>query len=276
MFTFPESPMNSLDTAISIFVLTSTCVMLVAERIPRLNRETGVMVYSKFAHQTKYTTLVSSQTGLLLSYTPALILALLRLLQPILVYNNNSSSNAPTTTTMMMPALLAVHFGKRVFECIFVHKYSGSMPWTTPPTIASLYVLGALIQLHAAASRVKQDGQPSGTQTILGLLFYVGGLVGNGYHHWLLAQLRKGSSSSKAYLVPSGGLFEYVAAPHYLSEIIEWLGVAMVAGHIFSLALCAPMIVYLGHRADGQREWNRQKFKEDFPAERMRLVPFLY
>ena len=255
--------------------------MLVAERIPWLNRETGVMVYSKFAHQTKCTTLVSSRTGLVLSYTPALIIALVQLLLLLLLlplaYNNSSSSNnEPTTMTMMMPALLAVHFGKRVFECIFVHKYSGSMPWTTPPTIASVYVLGVLIQLHAAASRVNQDGQPSGIQTILGLLFYVGGLVGNGYHHWLLAQLRNDSSSSKVYFVPSGGLFEFVAAPHYLFEIIEWVGVAMVAGHIFSLGLCAPIIAYLGLRADGQREWNRQKFKDDYPPERMRLVPFVY
>ena len=52
-----------------------------------------------------------------------------------------------------------------------------------------------------------------------GLLF-VAGQVGNAYHHWLLANLRKPSSKGqgqedKAYKAPKGGLFSHIVCPHY-------------------------------------------------------------
>ena len=31
-------------------------------------------------------------------------------------------------------------------------------------------------------------------------------------------------ASAKAYKIPSGGLFKYCAAPHYMFEIIAWYG----------------------------------------------------
>ena len=46
------------------------------------------------------------------------------------------------------------------------------------------------------------------------------GSAGNLYHHHLLASLRKGGDTG--YKVPMGGLFELVAAPHYLFELVAW------------------------------------------------------
>ncbi len=104
------------------------------------------------------------------------------------------------------------------------------------------------------------------------------GIAGNYYHHLLLARLRdhKLSGDSK-YIAPKGGLFDYVATPHYLFELIGWLGIAVVSQQMNAYLGFAGMASYLSGRASLQNEWNRAKFsKEDWPESRKNLVPFLF
>ena len=79
------------------------------------------------------------------------------------------------------------------------------------------------------------------------------GELGNLYHHVLLASMRRNKGASPSppaasdvkrdastpptppapvatgYSVPQGGLFPLVAAPHYLFEIVAWVGIALAA-----------------------------------------------
>ena len=97
---------------------------------------------------------------------------------------------------------------------------------------------------------------------------------GNFYHHFLLATLR--NPGEKAYKVPTGGLFEYVAAPHYLFEIIGWYGMAIASQHSINLLTCVGMTVYLFERATAQSEWNRKNLKDKYPLSRKHIVPFIF
>ena len=109
-------------------------------------------------------------------------------------------------------------------------------------------------------------------------LFAVG-LSGNFYHHYILATLRGSSSESdiKKYVAPRGGLFNYVAAPHYFFELIGWLGVAVVAQQLNAFLVFTSMTSYLSGRAVNQNMWNRKKFEADeWPESRKNLVPFLF
>merc|ERR1711948_185335 len=92
-----------------------------------------------------------------------------------------------------------------------------------------------------------------------------------GYHHWLLATLRK--PGDKGYKVPHGGFFEYVATPHYFFEIVEFLGKAILSQHVFLFGTVAWMTSYLGDRAVNQSKWNREKL-DNYPRNRMLLIPF--
>ena len=106
-------------------------------------------------------------------------------------------------------------------------------------------------------------------------LFSVG-ILGNLYHHYLLSILRGGKSANKEYEVPQGGLFSYVAAPHYFFELIGWLGIAVVSEHINIYLVLASMTSYLSGRSFAQNEWNKQKFGNSWPASRKNLIPFLF
>lgn len=77
------------------------------------------------------------------------------------------------------------------------------------------------------------------------------------------------------YKVPRGGLFELVAAPHYLFELVGWAGVAVASQHALCAGFFAAMALYLADRAVAQSEWNRRKL-EDYPKVRKHLVPFVF
>ena len=56
---------------------------------------------------------------------------------------------------------------------------------------------------------------------MLGVLVFAFGELLNGYHHRLLARLR--ASGVCTYGGPRGGLFGWVASPHYLGEILNFV-----------------------------------------------------
>ena len=76
------------------------------------------------------------------------------------------------------------------------------------------------------------------------------------------------------YLIPQGGMFDYVSCPHYLGELIEWFGFCIAANGslaTFSFAIwtCANLIP----RALAQKDWYQQKFKSDYPPDRKAIFP---
>jgi len=104
------------------------------------------------------------------------------------------------------------------------------------------------------------------------------GIAGNLYHHYLLANLRDSKNTDgPKYVAPKGGLFNYVAAPHYFFELLGWLGIAVVAQQMNAYLVFVCMTSYLAGRAYSQNGWNRSKFSEsDWPASRKNVIPFIF
>lgn len=148
------------------------------------------------------------------------------------------------------------------------------MPSTQANFIGTYY---ALITLMIASFAVPFDEVAPGLQTFGSTLFAVGSF-GNLYHHFLLARLRSTSAtesaSSKRYVAPRGGLFSFVAAPHYLFEIIAWLGMALVAQQVNAFLVAASMASYLAGRAKATNNFNMEKFgEEEWPRSRKAILP---
>ncbi|GJN10207.1 hypothetical protein PR202_ga28284 [Eleusine coracana subsp. coracana] len=268
-FLYPslQSPFVAALSVVSIVTGASICVS-------ELRGEN--MAYSKFAHVVAATSgrekqwragaLLPSRVGMLVAYAPALLAVLASF--PVL-------GAAVGLRGRLLSATLAVHFLKRVLEVLFVHRYSGSMPLASAVTVSTGYLLNSVMMIYA---QHLTHGLPDPAVNLLypGVLVFVIGAAGNFYHHLLLSRLRArtGDSGGKGYKIPRGGLFDLVACPHYLFEIVVFLGFAMIAQTVFALAVAISTTVYLAGRSCATRRWYTSKF-EEFPTGIRALVPYV-
>ena len=202
----------------------------------------------------------------------------------------------------IVAGMLTIHFAKRVGEVLCVHKYSGSMG-------PACYGISVFYSLLALLISVQTQHVPlslyaaAGSQAALpiALAMFTVGQAGNLYHHWLLAQMRTtpesgaqqqvdatpGTSTAmegvppstkalKVYSIPTGGLFDLVTTPHYLFEIIAWLGVALASQQLNAVLVAAGMASYLSGRAVASTRWYKGKFGDAYPSGRRHMVPFIF
>jgi hypothetical protein len=206
---------------------------------------------------------VNSRAGLALAYaTPVFIY--------IAVWIEGRGALDTPYRAIVFGAFL-LHFTRRISEVCFVSTYSRPTPLRAVVTIAVLYGGAAA---SCAFFQVRTLEQPSKLFLVLGGLTFIFGELLNGYHHWLLARAR--ASPSSGYLVPRGGLFRWVASPHYLGEIFSFLGYAMLSDllPVWGTALAAS--AYLSARANSTLEWYQREMPLRIPPGWRRLVPFIY
>ena len=104
-------------------------------------------------------------------------------------------------------------------------------------------------------------------------MFGLGELL-NGYHHWLLARLRP--PGAHTYVMPRGGLFGWVASPHYLGEILSFVGYAMMSDLLPVWGNALVVSAYLSSRANSNLKWYQREMPLRIPSGWRRLVPFAY
>lgn len=230
--------------------------------------------YSKFseANGKVLSATWSSRFAMMVIYSPALLISLAILLAPPILLEKVYLPSHSLAVVMC-----AIHFGKRCLEVMFLHQYSGRTDRATPSMIGVYYALTVLLIAFSSDIHIRygNDGRTQ-SKRMIGLSMFCVGLLGNFYHHALLAKLRKSQNTTK-YVAPSGGLFEYVATPHYLFELIGWLGVAIVSDQLNVYLVLTSMMSYLGGRSVAQNEFNRNMFNEiDWPRSRKNMVPFIF
>lgn len=163
---------------------------------------------------------------------------------------------------------IGLHFSKRVLESLFLHKYSGPTGFATTIAIAFFYSFAAFFISWLNA-------KPISTIDIwfmLGIVLYIVGNVGNFIHHKILVDLRK---DSMEYVIPHGGLFNYVVCPHYFFEIFTWTGIFLFSRHLGALLVLLIIIAYLSGRSLRTLEWYKEKFA-NFPKKLKAMIPFVF
>lgn len=78
-------------------------------------------------------------------------------------------------------------------------------------------------------------------------------------------------------MIPRGGMFEYVSCPHYLAEIIIYLGLYIMS-HLDTsmLLLLTWTAVNQTFAAILSHKWYHEQFKNAYPKHRRALVPYLF
>jgi 3-oxo-5-alpha-steroid 4-dehydrogenase 1 len=96
-------------------------------------------------------------------------------------------------------------------------------------------------------------------------------------HDTKLCALRKKMTQQKStslYTIPHGGMFRYVTAPHFLGEIIEWIGYASTAKSLAAWSFPIWTAANLVPRALMQHAWYQETFRDTYPNERRAILPF--
>ncbi|KAK1382418.1 putative 3-oxo-5-alpha-steroid 4-dehydrogenase [Heracleum sosnowskyi] len=204
----------------------------------------------------------SGRNGMLLAYFPAFVAGVASL-----TFMQDEGRRFTLVTSA-----IAVHFFKRLFEVLFIHKYSGSMPIDTVIIISGSYFLYAAC---VAYSQHLTAGFPEPMIDLkyAGTAMFLVGIIGNFYHHYLLSKLRK--EGEKQYKIPHGGLFNLVICPHYLFEILEFIGISCISQTVFPSSFTVGSTSYLIGRSYATRKWYLSKF-EDFPKDVKAILPYVF
>ncbi len=106
-----------------------------------------------------------------------------------------------------------------------------------------------------------------------GAAIFLAGFAMHFYSDKIIRQLRKPGET--AYRIPRGGLFRWVSSPHYLGEIIQWTGWAIMTWSLAGVAFALFTFCNLAPRAISNHRWYRERFT-DYPQSRRILVPGIF
>lgn len=143
--------------------------------------------------------------------------------------------------------------------------------------------------LFGYGPRTDDDWAGRANSIYIGSAIWAVGLLGNMYHENVLREIRREAgrrpkakggndgSVQKVYVIPKGGLFEYVLYPHYLCEWVEWIGFWMIAGWS-----CGPVRTFVAASISNMTptavhgwHWYVEKFGRKEVGQRMAVVPGL-
>jgi steroid 5-alpha reductase family enzyme len=127
--------------------------------------------------------------------------------------------------------------------------------------------------LNATGNAAALTDRPFDGRFLGGLLLFTLGFALNLHSDHVLRSLR--APGETGYKIPFGGGFNYVSAPNYLGEVLEWVGFALAAQTLAAWAFAAFTVANLAPRALSNHRWYREKFP-DYPARRRALIPFIW
>lgn len=199
---------------------------------------------------------------------------------------------------LLVTVLLVTHFSKRVFEVLFIQSFSIGENVFAVMAPGFLYCVNNWIWLRSI------DDTPLGAtgqvRAVLGSLIFLAGEFGCLWHHIRLAQLRarppkdllrvrvdahqseqpllQGSAprQGRIYVLPVGGLFDYVACPHWFCELVGFFGLSLVTWHLHACLIPVGMASFLAGKAESSTRWYKSKFGDKYPSNRRHLVPFIW
>ncbi|KAH8959714.1 hypothetical protein BDL97_06G092000 [Sphagnum fallax] len=305
-FLFPNP--NSFITALDVVVLLTGVYLA-------YNEYSGMgLQYSKFAvaglhernqqksKQKKKEKVFQfkSKTGMLLFYAPADCIAILFLAYSLSCYIVagqlpmflHALTELPGIATshlkqyctsdfdyrlLAVAAAFSIHFSKRVLEVLFLHRFSGTTGGWDTFKISMLYaiVVGSLLCTQVLSFSLPGTSSPTIDLKGLGVSLFLLGICGNFYHHYLLSCLREDGNNKNKYVVPHGGLFKLLVCPHYVFEIIDFIGMATISQTILGFCCTFFVVVYLTGRTSQTKKWYAKKV-EGFPQDRKILIPKVY
>lgn len=205
----------------------------------------------------------------------------------LITLRNSNCDHDEDALAALCILLYTIHLTRRLFESFFVHDYSTSSVQSVVVhllgigfyivAVVSMFTDTCLLSSHSSHNRFSSIfelfSRLSIVQYLLVALFFLAMFAQNSIHR-SLRDLRLLNSSS-SYLLPQGGAFCYVCCPHYTSEIMIYLALALLRSHMLqtlTLIWTASNLIVTGQR---QLRWYTDKFRERVPRNWKSVIPFV-
>lgn len=200
-----------------------------------------------------------------------------------LVYRIRLAQPLPAQTLTLY--MVMMHFIKREFETIFIHRFSNAtMPFKNVFKNSFHYwvLSGALLAWAVyTPTAIPSSALPSPgfsglfsslpLSTHLGLGLYLVGSFLNARVHLIQRRLRRPGTSERG--IPDGPGFAWVTCPNYMFETLTWVGVLVVSRNWASALFIVVAIVQMKAWADKKEARYRQEFGEKYRAKRYTVLP---
>ncbi|RLV90790.1 hypothetical protein JA1_004337 [Spathaspora sp. JA1] len=138
--------------------------------------------------------------------------------------------------------LVLLHFAKREYETVFIHKFSNAtMPvfnifknsthyWILSGFNLAFFIYRPNIERSGLLKYVFHVNDYSSVVNYALVAIWAFAEVSNFITHTILSDLRKGEDS-KRYVIPFGYGFNLLACPNYFFESLAWLAYAVLVGN---------------------------------------------
>ncbi|OQE12993.1 hypothetical protein PENFLA_c057G02428 [Penicillium flavigenum] len=208
---------------------------------------------------------IAWRTVFIIEYLGPLLIPALFLfpLRPFLYFTYDKPLPSPSDLQLLVCALLSVHFLKREFETIFVHRFSSAtMPARNIVKNSAHYWILAGFNIaywvfHPDAAAASSS--PNQALVYAGLALFVFGELANLNAHYILRNLRRPGTTERG--IPSGFGFSLVTCPNYFFEITAWLGVFLVSQLNWSVLL----FILVGGLQMWSWAWKKEKrYRKEF------------
>jgi very-long-chain enoyl-CoA reductase len=183
-----------------------------------------------------------------------------------------------TADVVVLGALWTIHYIRRASESLFVHRHRNWRVSASEGAATYVYYwgFGSWIAISLTEPSFRS---PNVLWLAAGIALFLLGEAGNTWFHLRLRRLRAPGTEER--VMPTGGLFNLVSCPHYLFEILSWIGFALAAQVMAAYAFLAlgtailMVFAWQRHRAY-RRAFDGREGRPLYPPKRRALVPFVF
>ncbi|KAK7429224.1 Very-long-chain enoyl-CoA reductase [Neonectria magnoliae] len=191
-------------------------------------------------------------------------------------YLYKNAEGAMSQTQWLSYGMIVLHFVKREFETLFVHKFSANtMPFFNVFKNSFFYwaISGALcaFTIYSPKSLAAKADIP--IIDALGTALYLFGETGNALIHRYLSSLRSTGGTERK--IPVGYGFNLVTCPNYMFEILSWVGIILASRDWAVVLFIAIGAAQMFDWAKGKERAYRKEFGDSYKKKRYRILPGL-
>lgn len=216
-------------------------------------------------------------TVFLAEYAGPLVIYLYVYQRPWIFYGDLAANTPIHLTTHLAAACYTLHYAKRLFETVFIHRFShATMPILNLFKNCSYYWLfTAYVAYHV---NHPQFTSPSPLQAFIGLGGFLLSELGNLSIHIALRDLRPPGTKERKIPYPTANpltkLFNFVSCPNYTYEFYSWFFFTVMTQCLPAGLFAAAGLYQMSVWALGKHRNYKKEFP-NYPKRRKAILPFI-